>query len=78
MKTKTQLLAERAVLRSLITAAIAASADNDLSQQGPQCAHSLLHQHVAHHMAPKMQALAALALHPSVEGLGLATYAYSP
>ena len=34
MKTKTQLLAERQVLRQLITSVIAASADKDLQPQG--------------------------------------------
>ncbi len=34
VKTKTQLLAERAVLRQLITSVIAASADKDLNPKG--------------------------------------------
>lgn len=38
VKTKTQLLAERSVLRQLITSVVAASADKDLREQGSQCA----------------------------------------
>ena len=34
VKTKTQLLAERTVLRQLITSVIAASADKDLNPKG--------------------------------------------
>jgi len=40
VKTKTQLLAERAVLRQLITSVIAASADKDLNPKGVPLADS--------------------------------------
>ena len=51
VKTKTQLLAERAVLRQLITSVIAASADKDLNPKGVYAALLLNALHFVHPLA---------------------------